>query len=332
MKNYVKKSIGMLLFCIPSLVFANNVEKETAILSSIYDNVIVKDTRNAKQSCDLFLTDLTKNQSQDRYQQDFKRLILNWKKVEANYIAADMNADLIDLPTYLDIFHLGNEEISKSILRLLEGNQDPQIALFKNSYKSFTALETVLYTKGEWTERRTQFANIMVDTICERLSEIDEFYTTNKAQFIKDPNNAIKMLIDVMADRVFKLKDWRLGDPAGVTSKYKGNPEPMRAEYPLSQLSIEAAKAIIDAQQSLIGKQKFDNFATLLRLRGLDKGVTTAQHHLTKISNQLAKLNNFNAQDIKPIMLDLAHLYFTYYTTILEQLPIEGKILEADGD
>ncbi|MDG6882717.1 Predicted periplasmic lipoprotein [Phocoenobacter uteri] len=328
----IKKTIGILICCMPTLVFANNVEKETAILTSIYDNVIVKDAHQAKQSCDIFLNDLTKNLSQERYQQDFKHLVLDWKKVEANYIAGDMDSDMIDIPAYLDIFHTGNEDVPKSILRLLDSDQAAEMALFKNSYKSFSALETVLYPEKNWGERNIHFSQIMLGAICDHLTEIDEFYQTNKTQFIKDPNKAIKMIIDVMADRVFKLKDWRLGDPAGVTSKYKGYPDPMRAEFPLSQLGIDSAKSIVEAQRALLGKQDFDNFATLLRTRGIGEGADTAQQHLTDISHKLNQLSEFTPDMVKPIMLDLAHLYFTYYSTILEQLPVEGKILEADGD
>lgn len=331
----VKKSVGILLCLTPmtlSANYVNNLEKETAILSSIYDNVILKDIKDTKQSCDIFLDDLTKKQSQSRYQEDFKNLVLEWKKVETNYIAAEMDDYMRDIPFYLDVFHVGNEDIPKSILRILNSEQDPKTGLFKNSYNSFTALETILYTDDDWNERRQMFAEKMVSSICGRIDEVNDFYTESKAQFVKNADKAIEMMINQLATQAFKLKDWRLGEPAGLTLKYKDNPDASRAEYPLSHLSFAVALEIVKAQQALIGKQDYDNFATLLKLRGIDEDTDTVNIQLEKIVENIKNLTAFDPKIIKPIMLDLAHLHFSYYTTILNQLPVEGKILEADGD
>ncbi|MDP8177744.1 imelysin family protein [Pasteurella skyensis] len=335
MKNYWKQSISILLCSLSVICYANNTvenQQEKAILSSIYENVILKDSQQAKQSCQRFLSDLENNKDQTLYQQDFKNLVLNWKKVETNYIAPDMDSDMQDIPVYLDVFHLGNENIPESVLRTLKKEQPANIALFKNAYKTFSALEAVLYTKEQWSDRRYQFTKEIVSSMCDYFNEIDAFYTTHKQDFVADVNNSIGMIINRLTAQSFKLKDWRLGDPAGLTSKYKHNPDPMRGEYPLSGLSIEAGKAIIQAQLSLIGQQPYANFATLLKARKLEKAAQEANNQLTQILNGLNQLKDFDAEKIKPIMLDLAHLHFTYYTTILSQLPVEGKILEADGD
>ncbi len=336
MNNYMvknmKTSIGILLCLTPTMLFANNIEKETAILGSIYDNVILKDAKETKQSCDIFLNDLSKKQSQARYQEDFKNIVFGWKKVEANYVASAMDDSMIDIPFYLDTFHLGNENVSKSILRILNSDQSPQIGLFKNSYNSFTALETILYTEGNWTDRREAFAKKIVSSICSNINDIYDFYAKNKSQFIENADKSIGMMINKLANQSFKLKDWRLGDPAGLTLKYKNKPDESRSEYPLSKLSLAVNLEIIKAQQALIGKQSYDNFATLLKLRGINEATDVVNMQLEKVAKEMKNLTAFDPDKIKPIMSELQGLHLSYYTTILSQLPVEGKILEADGD
>ncbi len=308
-------------------------DSETTILKSIYTNVILKDSGEAKKSCDVFLEDITQKNTQN-YRNDFENLVLHWKKVETNYIAPEIDPYMQDTPFYIDSFHYGNEDIPKTITRLLSSNKKPESILYKNSYKSLTALETVLFSKGKWTNRHQEFVKPMVDALCYHIKEIDEFYRdpNNQKKFVTNSNNAIQMMLNRLIGQTFKLKDWRLGEPVGLTKKYLNKPDVNRSEYPLSNLSIKAALAIVEAQDALVGKQDFANFATLLKNRDLSKELDSVDGKIKKVKTSLQDLTSFNAQNIKPIMADLSSLQYDYGTTILKKLPIVGQILEADGD
>ncbi len=306
--------------------------KEQSVLKSTYQQVILKSSHEATQACKVFKEDLNTNLGQSKYQEDFKHLMLAWKKVEANYIAPDMNSDMQDIPVYLDVFHMGNEDIPASVLRALKSQYEPQVALFKNSYKTFTALETVLYSKGDWSDRRYQFTQVIVESICGYLNDIEAFYVKHEEDFIKDTKKAMEMIINQLASQSFKLKDWRLGDPAGLTIKYKGKPDASRAEYALSGLSMDAVRAIIKAQREMMGDQPYDNFATLLKLRRIDVSLDLIHVYLSYLSEDLSGVTDFTSHQVAAAMKKLSEIHLMYYTTILNQLPVEAKILEADGD
>ena len=85
-------------------------EQEQQALASIYDNVLQKNANIALNSCQQLATTLQQSTAGVRSQtidEHFKDLALNWKKVEATYIAGDFDVHVIDTPRYIDIFHIG---------------------------------------------------------------------------------------------------------------------------------------------------------------------------------------------------------------------------------
>lgn len=326
--------------------FTNLAEaaENKAALKSIYENILQKDAKQAVESCkalhkkaDALFAKAPVDNSQ--ILPDFTNLIKDWKRVQTLYIADELNGDAIDIPFYIDIFHTTNENIYEQIARAVKSNSKPEAALFKNSYRTINALEAVLFQEQKISKRRLEMAKIQLDNICANLTDIEKVYADEKAKFLslKD-NKATALLINVVAKTSFMLKDWRLGDPAGLTRKYEGKPSADRAEYPLSKISMQAIAAILEANNQLIGKQKYDNFIQLMQSHNSKaaKVLQTSQKYLNKALEE-TKANsstdfNFAPNKTKPIYDTVGDLHNSYYLTLMQSLPVVIKILEADGD
>lgn len=308
-------------------------------LRSIYENILIKDAKQSKQACDHFRQQLNKTQagsSNQTISQPFTQLVTSWKKVEANYIGAEITATAIDWPRYLDIFHIGNEDLHKQMKRAVGSDSKPEIALFKNSFRTINALEALLFEDNTLNTRELLLADAVSKDICQRLGDIEQMYVKHQKEFLADPEKAVAIFTHVLATSSFMLKDWRVGDPAGLTKKYENRPDPNRSEYALSGNSMAAVHAILEAQEEMIGKQKYTNFADIAIAYGANKQVERSRKLLTEAQKEAKVVDrayfDFNPKETKPLYQTLGQLHDSYYAGLVQALPIVGKILEADGD
>ncbi|MBE2894987.1 imelysin family protein [Spirabiliibacterium falconis] len=315
-----------------------NAQQDEA-LGAMYDNVIVKNAQSAVQQCHAWQQTLDHASVGVRsaaLDQGFKALILRWKAVEATYIAGELDQDAIDYPRYLDIFHVGNESITEQMRKVLKSSSEPKTALYKHSYKTVNALEAVLYADDEVNARELAIAKGISENICERLRDIAAVYETHREAFLSARDNALSMLANVLANQTLSLKDWRIGDVAGLTKKYLNQPDPRRAEYFLSHLSLAAIEQILQTQSELISPQTFPNFVEIADIYGAQKQLEQAQTELAQAQAEVAALNksefDFDQQHSKLLYQIVGKLQISYYNNLIQALPVMAKILEADGD
>jgi len=148
----------------------------------------------------------------------------------------------------------------------------------------------------------------------------------------KQKMNAI--IMNALIESSYKLKEWRVGDAAGLSRKYKNNPNDDRSEYPISKLSYKAIEAILLTHQEMIGKQKFVNFSEVVHQAGADKELQTIRNSLESALKylHLAPAYDFNAKEIKEVYKALTTLHNAYYISLIAALKVTSKILDADGD
>lgn len=311
------------------------------IMDSLYTNVFIKNAKNASQQCVTTLENvkkLTPASSVSERQNVLKPLITNWKKVQANYVIADFEVDSIDIPAYIDIYHTTNEDIKKQINRAVKSNSSIENTLFKNSYKTINALESLLLANNEFSERERDLSVIATNNICKNLTEISQIYTASEKDFTENPEKSLAVIINNLIDSAFKLKDWRLGEPTGLSKKYQDKPDANRAEYHVSHLSLDAIGAILAAHQQIIGEQKYANLTQIAPIFNSEKVQKKSRAYLTQVLSEYNKLKtnnpnfNFDPKQTKPLYDAVSNLYKNYYADLLSSLPIVGVILEADGD
>lgn len=305
-----------------SILAASSLFAQTS-LESILKNVSIPNVNNAIASA--------KTLQKDINSKNFENLVSSWKKVEALYFAGEMNEDYLDTPRYIDVFHNLKENLNKQMQRAINSKDEPKVALFKNSFKTINALEYVLFNDDKITNREKALAVEILNSIVSNLEEIKTVYNA----YLKAPKeekweNA--MIINTLIASSYRLKEWRIGDASGYSSKYKGSIDNRRAEYVLSKNSFNAIKAILNAHNEVVGIQKYYNFASMANEAGAKEETKEAQEAIAKTFSEIKKLEKDDFTKAKALYKAAKDLHNAYYLSLVEELSVTAKILDADGD
>ncbi|QOP42180.1 imelysin family protein [Sulfurimonas marina] len=274
-------------------------------------------------------------------QEKFLELVSSYKKVEALYVADEYENIMQDPPRYLEYFHsITNSELVAELDLILSGSDPIADALaVKNLYRSITALEYILFGVNEeqttllasFDERRTQAAIIMAQNIAANLQTINEFYEQNSA-FLEDSDSAISVVVNQLVDSAYKTKEWRVGDGAGFTLKYKDNPDAARLEYYNSRYSLEAIDSILAAHQELMDS----GFKELAIIGGATSEAEAIESKLVELRTICAGIegslsDSLTDEKVYTLYVDLNALQ-NNYTALINALNFTQDIIEADGD
>jgi hypothetical protein len=300
-------------------------------LESIYDNVVLKNSKEAIKSVEKLSNDI-KNDNFKNVKKEFSEVVRTWKSVESFYLLGDLNDEYLDTPRYLDTFHHGNEDIKVQLDRIIADSEDLSISLYKNSHKTINALEYILFTKDLKIKRVKNISLAILSKMGENLKDIYSGYEKARADFIKDEQVANAIMLNSLIENSYKLKEWRIGDASGLSRKYKGKPDNKRAEYALSKNSQLAIKSILDTHLSILGKSEFKNYGDLIKSYDINDELNDAIKYL---DGSLKKLNLIDGDDFskaKPLYKQTKKLHATYYITLIGKLKVTAKVLDADGD
>ena len=313
------KKILFLMFCFTSIVFANE-----RMLFNVVKNVSIPNVQATITNA--------KSLQKDLSDENFTKFIKSWKKVEALYFAGDLDENFADTPRYMDVFNNLKEDLNTQMQRVIESKDEPKVALFKNSFKTVNALEYVLYNDKEITPREKAIAIEILNSFISHLEDIKEVYEAFLTSKPKDEKMEKGLILNTLIASSYKLKEWRIGNASGNSSKFKNDVKNERAEYFLSKNSFAAIDAILEAHKEVLLKSKNYDFATYalekgaaIELLGIVDNINLMQEKLRKLpKDDFTKANNlFNsAKDI----------HNAYYVTLVEKLSISAKILDADGD
>jgi len=297
---------------------------EQNTLISVLNNVSIPDVNKTINNAKVLQKDINK--------ENFTKLLESWKRVEALYFAGDINEDYIDTPRYIDVFHNLKENLNVQMQRAIDSKDAPRVALFKNSFRTINALEYVLFNDDVVSAREKLLAVEILNSMISNLEDIKEIY----AGYIKSPDQSEKwenaMIINTLIASSYRLKEWRIGDASGYSSKYKNDAKNKRAEYFLSKNSFNAIKAILEAHNEVIGNQKYYNFASMANEAGATSQTKEAQNAIAKTLEELSKLKNDDFSNAKELFTSAKAIHNAYYLSLIEELSVTAKILDADGD
>lgn len=295
----MKKIILLIAFSFMTL-FA----KDT-LLDSILKNVSIKNVTQTIENAQI----LQKNYTAE----NFKNFIFSWKKVEAFYFAGDIDDSYLDTPRYIDVFHNLKENLDEQMQRVIDSKDEPQIALFKHSFKTVNALEYVLFNDKTITKREKELANVIVSTIISNLEDIKSAYEEYLTLEKKDAQWENGLIMNALISSTYKLKEWRIKAPK------------KEQEYILSNNTLASIQAILEANEEIIGDKNYYNFASMAKSSGAKKETQEAQN-LLKSAIKASKENP------KELYKAVNKLHVSYFLYLIEKLSITAKILDADGD
>ena len=312
------KKVLFLVLLFSSMVFAN--EK---ILVNILKNVSIPNVEKTINDAKVLQKDVNA--------QNFTNFLKSWKKVEALYFAGDINEDFADTPRYIDVFNNLKEDLNSQLKRAIESKDEPKVALFKNSFKSINALEYILFNDKDISKREKELSVVILDSIISNLEEINKVYK-NYLVSPKDEKWENALVINTLIASSYRLKEWRIGNASGNSSKFKNDAKNERAEYFLSQNSFAAIDAILDAHNQIVKKNPYYDFAAFAMDKGAAIQLLVVIDKIKEIQDELKVLPKDDFTKANKLFNSAKDLHNAYYVSLIEQLSITGKILDADGD
>ena len=312
------KKVLFLVLLFSSMVFAN--EK---ILVNILKNVSIPNVEKTINDAKVLQKDVNA--------QNFTNFLKSWKKVEALYFAGDINEDFADTPRYIDVFNNLKEDLNSQLKRAIESKDEPKVALFKNSFKSINALEYILFNDKDISKREKELSVVILDSIISNLEEINKVYK-NYLVSPKDEKWENALVINTLIASSYRLKEWRIGNASGNSSKFKNDAKNERAEYFLSQNSFAAIDAILDAHNQIIKKNQYYDFAAFAMSKGAAIQLLVVIDKIKEMQDELKVLPKDDFTKANKLFNSAKDLHNAYYVSLIEQLSITGKILDADGD
>ena len=312
------KRVLFLVLLFSTMVFANE-----RILVNIIKNESIPNVENAISDAKILQKDVNA--------QNFTNFLKSWKKVEALYFAGDIDENYADIPRYIDVYNNLKEDLNAQMKKAIESKDEPKVALFKNSFKTINALEYVLFKDADISKREKDLSVVILDSIIANLQNVNKVYK-NYLSKSKDEKWENALIINTLISSSYRLKEWRIGNASGNASKFKNDPKNERAEYFLSQNSFSAIDAILQAHREVVEKHPYYDFATF----ALDKGAAIQLLEvIDKLKQMQEELKTLPKDDFTKAnnLFNLAkELHNAYYVSLIGQLSITGKILDADGD
>ncbi len=312
-------------------IFADDKLENTQVLKNLYDNVILNSVNNTLSQLKNIEEALIAKDTK-KVQNDFMYLVRGWKSVETFYILGDLNDEYIDTPRYIDIFHNGNEDITQQLDRAIKSTDEIKVVLFKNSLKSINALEYVLFAKDIKDSRVNSIALKIVSKIKSLVEDIKEEYKNSEPYFLGDVKKANSITINTIVQNTYKLKEWRIGEVLGLTKKYEGNPDNKRAEYYLSKNSANSIEAILTTLKNIFNNDKYEDYGDYLLKLTDEKQVKRLRDAIDKSILLTKKIKNDDFSNSKELYEEVSKIHVILFLEIIEELSINAKILEADGD
>jgi len=319
------KKLLLGLMVLTSSVFANES------LNSIFENVLLKNSKQSITDIQAVEKSIIKGE-QKKIVKSFQNFVKSWKSVDAFYILGDLDDNYLDTPRYIDTFHQGNEDIKKQLDLIIQDKEDLSISLYKNSHKTINALEYILFKKDLKNLRVKNIALLITNKLQENLESIRDGYLETKKTFLKDEITANAMMLNSLIENSYKIKEWRVGDPSGLSRKFKAKPSNKRAEYFISKNSIVAIQSILNTHLLVLDTQKFQNFGSMIRSYSVNDELNDAIKYLKSSLENTSMVKNDDFSNSKKLYKSLKKLHATYYISLIGKLKVTAKILDADGD
>ena len=140
------------------------------------------------------------------------------------------------------------------------------------------------------------------------------------------------LIINTLIASSYRLKEWRIGNASGNSSKFKNDAKNERAEYFLSQNSFAAIDAILDAHNQIVKKNPYYDFAQFAMDKGAAIQLLVVIDKIKEMQDELKVLPKDDFTKANKLFNSAKDLHNAYYVSLIEQLSITGKILDADGD
>ena len=103
----VIKRVLFLVVLLSSMVYANE-----RVLINVINNVSIPNVQKTIDDANILKNELN--------EKNFTNFLKSWKKVEALYLAGDLDEDYLDTPRYMDVFNNLKEDLNSQMKMVIE--------------------------------------------------------------------------------------------------------------------------------------------------------------------------------------------------------------------
>ncbi|MBN2739798.1 MAG: hypothetical protein JXR35_02745 [Rhodobacteraceae bacterium] len=301
---------------------------------AIYDGILLADSDATVQSCHAMAGTLATDSTAQTREDAFTALATGWGRVEASYILGGYDMDAMDYPLLIDMFHNGKEDLHASLKRAIQSTSAPQKALYKNAYRSITALDDMLFS-GPWSERRQALAQEITGSLCKRFEKVRQGYLNHRDNFLANPDEALGLLMNAQIQSLYKTRDWRISEVAGLTKKTLGQAHPENRQYRWGDASWPVIGAVLDTHWRLLAADAAPNISTIATARGAGAGLASVQDMLGEAIEAYKSVPEdqaFAPREAVPIINGLQRAQNAYYNSLALLIGVTLGLVDADGD
>jgi hypothetical protein len=299
---------------------------------AIYDTILTGDAEDAVSACGALQGVLASDSTAQTRDAAFVAVAQGWGRVQAAYILGGYEMNAMDYPLLIDTFHAGNEDIHATLARAIASDSAPETALFKNSYRTLTALDDLMFS-GEWSPRRAALSQVAVATVCGRLETLRDGYKTHRADFLGDPDKALALLINAEIQNIYKTREWRIGEVVGLTKKTLGKVLPENAQYPYNTgASWAAIGAMLETHEALLSADAVPNIATIAAASGGIGQVQTALASARAAYDGASAADYTDTAKMVALFVALQKVQKAFYDHVALSLGVSAGLVDADGD
>jgi predicted lipoprotein len=330
---------------------------EATMLQNIYQNVLLADVKTLKtkmQTLVLSAKELNSSATSttlEAAQQGWRDTVYTWKQIQGNWIedeivASDGIDEVLNLLDQSDFVN-PSKKTPDFYANELINNPTQRITA---RYRTFFILENLLFSHDanstfidefKDNSRRSELCVAVSRKLLEAINELELYWSdSGKRRFLENiDNESIDNILNKMIDNVYKSKETRLGDIAGLTQASHGEISPTKVESYTSKSALAHLKARTIGLQNLYLGSDALGLDDLLISKGLNKENNEIKDAITGTINAL---NNINSPLSTAIISEKEHvkstfdafnlLYNAVYLTLPAAMKVTPKIIEADGD
>jgi len=275
-----------------------------------------------------------------------------WKPIQGNWIATIYDdSGIVNIDSLIDTSDMVNPAKKRPRYyldkMLAEGKALESYTSIR--YRNIGVVEALLFNENESdeallsrfkNEERYRDSFVHASTLLIESANYLYNYWINESAFVANSDGeSVDAMVNKMVDNIYKTRETRLGDPAGLTQTSGGETDPNLCEFLDSEASLASMryrllglKALYTGNDGLglddylISKNLTAENDTILQ--AIDQALSS----LEQINTPLKKAIDHDKEHVKTAFAALGVLFDAFYVTLPEAVKLTPKIVEADGD
>ena len=319
-----------------------------AMLKNLKTNIFLHHAEEFDSVLEIFkedidaLTAVQNPQTIQTARSSWVNLMKSWKKIQGNWafeIKSGCCNELVEFIDQSDLVNPSKKPPSYYVPFVMAGAD----VRSSTRYTNIGLVEALLFMESDVNASAAAVVQDIVEVMQEKSTELldwqnEDAFTTNTG------GETIDAILNQFIDNMYKNKEQRLGEPAGLTTGSAGVIDPELLEYYYSQNSATSIIARIRGLKEVYtgdnntsdGKPGLDDYLVYKGAKtqnaAILEAIDAAIASLESLEGTLNEALSADKEAVADCYAKQVALYNAVYSTLPAAMAIIPKIVEADGD